>query len=167
MIYNCACLKAVQWLTAAILGNIEMVSVIILMQIIMFEFRKKIKRRQMQDISVKMLYKLSPNKPFSLSSDYSTNDKRSVFFSAIFLYFIVGWKKKPEYNTEIHLWHHKLFKEGIFPRAGYLPSKYHTIWNSQGQIPLRWGKKQKKLRIGKKYSFYQPIRRQHSYIWWD
>jgi len=57
-----------------------MVSVIILMQIIMF--RKKIKQRQMQDISVKMLYKLSPNKPFSLSNDYSTNDKRlfSVFF---------------------------------------------------------------------------------------
>jgi hypothetical protein len=30
------------------------------------------------------------------------------------------------------------------------------------------GKKHKKLRIGKKkYPFYQPIRRQHSYIRWN
>ena len=44
-------------------------------------------------------------------------------------------------NSELHLWRHKLFKEGIFPRAGYLPSTLiFAIRNFQGQIPLRWGK---------------------------
>ena len=50
-----------------------------------------------------------------------------------------------------------------FPLLG----KCHAIENSQGQIPRRWGLRGPKLRIGKKYPIYQPIRRQLSYIRWN
>ena len=50
-----------------------------------------------------------------------------------------------ERNLELHPWHHKLLKEGFSLKCGiclvpwYLLGKYHSIRNSQGQIPLQWG----------------------------
>jgi hypothetical protein len=51
----------------------------------------------------------------------------------------------------------------IFLVPWYLP-RYTEF--SRTNTPVM-GKKVKNLGIGKKYPFYQPIKRQHSYIWWN
>ena len=54
-------------------------------------------------------------------------------------------------------------ERGIFLIPWYLP-RYTEF--SRTNTPAM-GKKLKNLGNGKKYPFYQPIKRQHSYIWWN
>ena len=56
-------------------------------------------------------------------------------------------------------------KKGFFSRAWYLANTMLYEFPRTYTPPMR--KKRKKIRIGKKYPFYQPIRRQHSYIRWN
>ena len=58
-----------------------------------------------------------------------------------------------------------------FPLEWGICLQYSGICRSYREFPWAnipaMGIKRKKLRIGKKYSFHQPIRRQHSYIRWN